>query len=258
MICVLWKFRSPGPVKSRGSSGFDMGDPALRVAVPLYSTLRDSLQALAASRGEGELRKQTRTERGYVTGSGINTSQPRATDWLRRSWAFLTPDVLGVRGPVLRNSPAFMGLRMSKSKDLGWAWKPDEQTIEASQSHRARKAIKRREKKNGRKLSKTERLCRAPGHIFYRSRKWRFLRWKVLAKYGRKCMDCDAVDVELHVDHIKPRSKFPQLSLKIENLQVLCRDCNMAKSNEHNTDYREESIGRDIDKEIAAEARRKM
>ena len=42
----------------------------------------------------------------------------------------------------------------------------------------------------------------------------------------------------LHVDHIKPRSKYPELALDPNNLQVLCKDCNLGKSNLYNTDWR--------------------
>jgi len=35
----------------------------------------------------------------------------------------------------------------------------------------------------------------------------------------------------LAVDHIKPRSKYPELALARENLQILCRRCNSAKGN---------------------------
>ena len=35
----------------------------------------------------------------------------------------------------------------------------------------------------------------------------------------------------MHVDHVKPRSKFPELALDLSNLQVLCNLCNVAKSN---------------------------
>jgi hypothetical protein len=56
-----------------------------------------------ASCGEGELLNK-RTERGYVTGSGINTSQPNATEWLRRSWAFLPSGCNGGKGA---NAPEF-------------------------------------------------------------------------------------------------------------------------------------------------------
>jgi 5-methylcytosine-specific restriction endonuclease McrA len=69
-------------------------------------------------------------------------------------------------------------------------------------------------------------------------------------------MRCDAVDVELHIDHIKPRSRHPELSLTFSNLQVLCRSCNMEKWNHHATDYRDESLSRDFELRLAMEARR--
>jgi 5-methylcytosine-specific restriction endonuclease McrA len=76
---------------------------------------------------------------------------------------------------------------------------------------------------------------------FYDSRPWQELRYKVLLKHGRKCMCCFATNVELHVDHIKPISKFPELALIFDNLQVLCRDCNLGKSNKDDTDFRTHS-----------------
>ena len=36
-------------------------------------------------------------------------------------------------------------------------------------------------------------------------------------------------DSDITVDHIKPRSKYPELALEIENLRVLCRSCNSKK-----------------------------
>ncbi|MFC6439812.1 HNH endonuclease [Bowmanella sp. JS7-9] len=33
----------------------------------------------------------------------------------------------------------------------------------------------------------------------------------------------------LHVDHVKPRAKFPELALDINNLQILCETCNLGK-----------------------------
>jgi 5-methylcytosine-specific restriction endonuclease McrA len=92
-------------------------------------------------------------------------------------------------------------------------------------------------------------LLHASGEIFYDSKPWLKMRIKVFAAYGRKCMKCDRVDGEMHIDHIKPRSKFPELSLTFENLQVLCRDCNLEKMHYHSTDYREDSTARDLDLE---------
>lgn len=144
---------------------------------------------------------------------------------------------------------------MSKGRDLGWAWKPDEQTLLSAKTNCWHKSIRRKQKKKKRTLTKREKLFRAPGHIFYRSKSWQFLRWRVLASYGRKCMSCGLVDTEIHVDHIKPRSKFPHLSLTFDNLQVLCRDCNMEKSNIHSEDYREKAIGEELDRATYLKAR---
>lgn len=73
---------------------------------------------------------------------------------------------------------------------------------------------------------------------FYLSDEWITLKTSVLRHYGCKCMKCYVTNVEMHVDHIKPRSKHPKLELVFDNLQVLCRDCNMEKSNLNEIDYR--------------------
>lgn len=72
---------------------------------------------------------------------------------------------------------------------------------------------------------------------FYRSWEWKKLRFRILKRYGAVCMCCNATD-RIVVDHIKPRSRFPHLELDPENLQVLCNDCNMGKSNDDYTDFR--------------------
>lgn len=68
---------------------------------------------------------------------------------------------------------------------------------------------------------------------FYKSREWKELRLAALSVCD-KCMLCGAskdTGSVLHVDHIKPRSLWPELSLDIKNMQILCGPCNMAKSN---------------------------
>jgi len=73
---------------------------------------------------------------------------------------------------------------------------------------------------------------------FYYSREWLEIRYAVLAKYGYNCMVCGIRAKPPHVDHIKPRSKYPALELTFDNLQVLCHDCNIGKSNLDETDWR--------------------
>lgn len=70
---------------------------------------------------------------------------------------------------------------------------------------------------------------------------WRKLRMQALKKYGPKCMCCGATPATgavMNVDHIKPRKKHPELALDINNLQILCHDCNHGKGNWDQTDWR--------------------
>ncbi len=76
---------------------------------------------------------------------------------------------------------------------------------------------------------------------FYQSDEWRRVRYQALLKASGMCQCCGARPMKgkaLHVDHIKPRSKFPELQLSVSNLQVLCEDCNLGKSNWDQTDWR--------------------
>lgn len=75
---------------------------------------------------------------------------------------------------------------------------------------------------------------------FYWTDEWRQLRYKALITYGKKCQCCGATSGQsrLHVDHIKPRSKFPELALRLDNLQILCEECNLGKGAWDHTDHR--------------------
>lgn len=77
---------------------------------------------------------------------------------------------------------------------------------------------------------------------FYSSWAWKEVRYKAIKLHGRKCQCCGWMPSDgngrLVVDHIKPRRKHPKLELDLNNLQVLCNDCNMGKSNKHNDDFR--------------------
>ena len=71
---------------------------------------------------------------------------------------------------------------------------------------------------------------------------WRTLRMQVLEAYKARCAICNRTPqqhgVVVHVDHIIPKSRTPQLALCFSNLQVLCDDCNIGKSNHFKTDWR--------------------
>ena len=68
---------------------------------------------------------------------------------------------------------------------------------------------------------------------FYRTKAWRELRLSILLASDCSCKICGNTSEKgavLHVDHIKPRSLYPELALDEGNLQVLCEDCNIGKS----------------------------
>lgn len=76
---------------------------------------------------------------------------------------------------------------------------------------------------------------------FLSSFEWRATRMMALKKHGATCQCCGAsakTGAVIHVDHIKPRKKFPSLALDVENLQVLCHECNHGKGNWDQTDWR--------------------
>ncbi len=79
------------------------------------------------------------------------------------------------------------------------------------------------------------------GDGFLASYEWRRVRMLAIQKYGRRCQCCGASPadgVRLNVDHIKPRAIYPELALSLDNLQVLCSECNHGKGNWDMTDWR--------------------
>lgn len=78
---------------------------------------------------------------------------------------------------------------------------------------------------------------------FYASAAWRRLRYAVLRdnkqKHGETtCEACGSSKGPWHVDHIVPVSKDWNKRLDRTNLQVMCADCNMGKSNTDAIDWR--------------------
>src|SRR5688572_13677972 len=76
---------------------------------------------------------------------------------------------------------------------------------------------------------------------FYQSDEWRAVRYEALKLHSARCQCCgrSARDgIVIHVDHIKPRSRFPELALTLDNLQILCEDCNLGKMARDETDWR--------------------
>jgi HNH endonuclease len=76
---------------------------------------------------------------------------------------------------------------------------------------------------------------------FYNSWEWCRIRYETLKEQGAICALCKREPRHgaiMQVDHVKPRSKFPELELDKSNLQVLCLECNKGKSNRFEDDFR--------------------
>ena len=88
----------------------------------------------------------------------------------------------------------------------------------------------------------TAKAKKSVGPNFSKSVAWKAVRFEALKASNGGCCLCGRSNREhgviLHVDQIKPKSKWPELALTLSNLQVLCEDCNMGKGNRDDTDWR--------------------
>jgi hypothetical protein len=66
---------------------------------------------------------------------------------------------------------------------------------------------------------------------------WLKFRYAVGRRARWKCEACGST-ADLQIDHIKPRSKYRNGDLVPENLQMLCRKCNVGKGNRDETAWR--------------------
>lgn len=144
--------------------------------------------------------------------------------------------------------------REDVAKDDCWLWLERQYVKQYghSSSHgKEQRDEKRRRKRQKKALKKLNAPYTPPRRVkkskkkdrkdFYNSPEWRAVRYAALKLYGAMCQCCGATRKDgkiMHVDHIKPRSTHPHLELEITNLQVLCEDCNLGKSNRDSTDWR--------------------
>ena len=77
----------------------------------------------------------------------------------------------------------------------------------------------KKEKKKSKTFSKS----------FCSKKEWKELRLEFLKTAQKICVYCGSMK-ELHVDHIKPKSKFKELAYEVSNLQILCKKCNFRKA----------------------------
>ena len=106
-------------------------------------------------------------------------------------------------------------------------WWNHRDNLEAAERNRERSEVKRQQLATGEGWSKSDVLDRFRTTLYYREG----ARGQVTS--GWRCAVCGKnlyryQDASL--DHIKPRSKYPELLMTEANLQVLCRPCNSTKS----------------------------
>lgn len=80
---------------------------------------------------------------------------------------------------------------------------------------------------------------------FYNSDAWFRVRYEVLKRANGCCELCGQSKADgaiIQVDHIKPRSLYPELELDPNNMQVLCKPCNLGKSNKDSSDWRKPAL----------------
>lgn len=161
-----------------------------------------------------------------LAGRDLGTAE--AWQWLLASYAEEHPGAYVTIRVQAGNPKHCAKPRVSKAKRETKRW--------LKIQDKARKAQKR----------KWRAAIRKPDDGFYKSDAWRALRFGALKRSDGKCVLCGRSHREhaviLHVDHIKPRSKYPQLALDASNLQVLCEDCNLGKSNRDTTDWRGSNV----------------
>lgn len=86
-----------------------------------------------------------------------------------------------------------------------------------------------------------KRCPKTPSEDFYKSKAWLELRYIALSNSDGRCCICGASakdGVQLHVDHIIPRSRRPDLELDLDNVQITCDSCNWGKNNYDTKDFR--------------------
>jgi 5-methylcytosine-specific restriction endonuclease McrA len=78
---------------------------------------------------------------------------------------------------------------------------------------------------------------------YYSKKEWDPVRKKVFERDGDTCYVCGGKATQ--VDHLLPKSKYPELALSLENLKPICWPCNREK----NTTVKEEFLkgfGKDL------------
>lgn len=129
-------------------------------------------------------------------------------------------------------------------KPRRWAIQNEAHILSSVVGYIPRKKVKEKKVKKPKVYAPTFKVTKdVTGDDFLMTFEWRKVRMIALKKHGARCQCCGASPadgVRINVDHIKPRKTHPELALDVNNLQVLCGECNHGKGNWDNTDWRPE------------------
>ena len=89
---------------------------------------------------------------------------------------------------------------------------------------------------------KQKAVTKTGNHWVYDHPEWEELRYKTFRDCGFACMACNRIDEVLHIDHIKPLSRYPWLAFNQDNLQVLCATCNRGKGYKYHDNLRDKKV----------------
>lgn len=74
--------------------------------------------------------------------------------------------------------------------------------------------------------------------------KWRYVRKQVLIRDNYTCQHCNLKEPDIMVvDHILPKSIYPELRLDLNNLVTLCPNCHARKTNK---DYKNKMFSKGV------------
>lgn len=71
-------------------------------------------------------------------------------------------------------------------------------------------------------------LANTSAEYFYRTKTWKQFRFYAFSKKEKVCCKCNSTK-DLQLDHIQPRSIYPEKAFTLENVQILCKECNFGK-----------------------------
>lgn len=142
----------------------------------------------------------------------------------------------------LRSLLGLATLKKTELSELASKLVAEDPTLASKGTHKIKRAIKKAEAKAIKLLPECEPpYTRQAYQRFITSDEWRSARYQAIRTLGNKCLACGRSPkdgVKIHVDHIEPCSKNWSRRLDQDNLQVLCDDCNLGKSNLFKDDWR--------------------